>query len=124
MNIWELLAEWSGWAAVLALAAVVIPALLVWQRAGQTVSVAEDDSLAKRFDVLSDAQERMRLALQARLDELAEENVHLRTQVTTLTELVPDLRAQNAKCLDEAAKLRWRVDELTRVVESYRGERP
>lgn len=100
--------------------ATTVSALLVYRRAGQTLAVARDDSDAKRFQAITEAQDRLLDSLQQRVEELSRENVLQREQLRTLNETLPALREEHKTCLREQERLKWRVDELERVVASYR----
>lgn len=101
-----------------------------WRRSGQTVEVATDDSETKRFEVISAGQERLRLALLARLDEADRENTKWQGQVAVLTDQMAALQVthgtlaqEHADCLRDNARLAVRVDELERIVRTLREDR-
>jgi len=125
--------EWLPWLAALSGLsgiAALMSAWLVYRRAGQSVEVAEGDSESKRFEVISAGQERLRLALLARLDEVERDSAKWQGQVAALTEQIAALQARylvlehaHQDCLRDQARHAVRVDELERIVRTLREDR-
>ena len=127
---WSPAVAWLAALSGLSGIAAMVSAWLVFRRSGQTVEVAEDDSDSKRFEVISAGQERLRLALLARLDEVERDYtaclaqmVVLKEQATVLQATHVDLRSHYDNCLRTTTRQEVRIDELERVVRSLREDR-
>ncbi len=126
MDWLPMLAALSGLSGLAALAS----AWLVYRRAGQTVEIAGEDSESKRFEVISTAQERLRLALLARLDEVERDYAGCQAQIVVLQDQLGVFQATNGElhthydeCVRTTARQEVRIDELERIIRTMREDR-